>query len=93
MQVSRRVQQAPLYDEVAVMAMGRVTEQGPAKKLWVKDGGLRRMAKEQGLDSGKMTKVETQSIRLSSVWGWEVSPQETPAWQDEFNVAMKKVKS
>eukprot|EP00913_Durusdinium_trenchii_P026649 g25005.t1 len=48
MQVSRRVQQAPLYDEVAVMTLGRILEQGPAKKLWVKDGALRRMAKEQG---------------------------------------------
>lgn len=34
----------------------------------------RRVSKRTtaGLDSGKMTKVETQSIRLSSVWGWEV---------------------
>lgn len=92
LQVSRRVQQAPLYDEVAVMSAGRVTEQGPAKKLWVKDGALRRMAKEQGLDSSKMTKAEAVSIRLSSIWGWEVSPQETSAWQEEFSVAMKKVK-
>ena len=31
-----------------------------------------RVPDTAGLDSGKMTKVETQSIRLSSVWGWEV---------------------
>ncbi|CAJ1429300.1 unnamed protein product [Effrenium voratum] len=92
LQTSRRVQQAPLYDEVAAMSNGRILEQGTAKKLWVKDGALRRMAKEQGLDSNRMTKPDAVSARLASVWGWEVSPQEEAAWQDEFAVAMKKVK-
>ncbi|CAE7344942.1 unnamed protein product [Symbiodinium pilosum] len=91
--VSQRAQQAPLYDEVAVMAVGRILEQGPAKKLWVKDGALRRMAKEQGLDSSKMTKPDAIAARLAPVWGWEVSPQEDAAFGDEFAVSMKKAKS
>ncbi|CAE7204206.1 cctS, partial [Symbiodinium natans] len=90
LQVSRRPQQAPLYDEVAVMATGRVVEQGPAKKLWVKDGALRRVAKDQGLDSSKMTKPDAVAARLMPVWGWEVSPQEDPSFSDEFAVSMKK---
>lgn len=92
LQVSQRAQQAPLYDEVAVMATGRVVEQGPAKKLWVKDGALRRVAKDQGLDSSKMTKPDVLAARLMPVWGWEVSPQEDPAFSDEFAVSMKKAK-
>ncbi|CAE7940609.1 Abcc2 [Symbiodinium necroappetens] len=55
LQVSQRAQQAPLYDEVAVMASGRVVEQGPAKKLWVKDGALRRVAKDQGTERMRKT--------------------------------------
>eukprot|EP00931_Biecheleriopsis_adriatica_P117589 TRINITY_DN93091_c0_g1_i1.p1 TRINITY_DN93091_c0_g1~~TRINITY_DN93091_c0_g1_i1.p1 ORF type:complete len:1261 (-),score=268.76 TRINITY_DN93091_c0_g1_i1:64-3846(-) len=93
LQASRRLQQAPLYDEVAVMQGGRILEQGAPKKLWVKDGALRRMARDQGLDSSKLTKLDTVAARLSSVRGWEVSPQESPDWGDEFSVGMKKVRS
>eukprot|EP00930_Biecheleria_cincta_P039131 TRINITY_DN26918_c0_g1_i1.p1 TRINITY_DN26918_c0_g1~~TRINITY_DN26918_c0_g1_i1.p1 ORF type:complete len:2320 (-),score=461.07 TRINITY_DN26918_c0_g1_i1:23-6874(-) len=93
LQVSRRLHQAALYDEVAAMQGGRILEQGPPKKLWVKDSAFRRMAREQGLDSSKLTKPDLLAARLASVWGWEVSPQEAPDWGDEFSVAMKKVRS
>lgn len=92
LQASRRLQQAALYDEVAMLQSGRVLEQGPPKKLWVKDSAFRRMAREQGLDSSKLTKPDALAARLASVWGWEVSPQEAPDWGDEFSVSMKKVR-
>mmetsp|Transcript_20047 Transcript_20047/g.46865 ORF Transcript_20047/g.46865 Transcript_20047/m.46865 type:complete len:197 (+) Transcript_20047:47-637(+) len=92
LQVSQKAQQAPLYDEVAILAAGRILEQGAAKKLWVRDGALRRVAKEQGLDSSKMTKPDAVAARLAPVFAWEVSPQEDPDFADEFAVSMKAMK-
>lgn len=92
LQASRRPSQAPLYDSVAVMQSGRLTEHGPVKRLWAKDGAFRAVARAQGVDSAALSKAEAVVDRMSSVWAWDVCPQEDPAWSDEFAVGMKKMK-
>uniref|UniRef100_A0A7S2QK04 ABC transporter domain-containing protein n=1 Tax=Zooxanthella nutricula TaxID=1333877 RepID=A0A7S2QK04_9DINO len=92
LQTSRRTNQVALYDTVAVLQGGRLMEHGPAKKLWAKDGALRALARAQGVDSAALTKADAVTDRLTSVWSWDVSPQEDPAWSDEFSVSLRKMK-
>merc|ERR1719199_136931 len=93
LQASRRVLQSPLYDAVAVMRAGRCVERGVPRKLWGKDGAFRELARVQGVDSSKLSRPDGVAQRLTSMWNWEVSPQEHPDWADEFIVSMKKPKS
>merc|ERR1719502_402758 len=92
LQASRRVLQSPLYDAVAVMRAGRCVEQGVPRKLWGKDGAFRELARAQNVDSSKLSRPEAVAQRLTSMWNWDVSPQEDPEWADEFVVSMKKPK-
>jgi len=84
------VLQAALYDSVAMMRAGRVLEQGTARKLWSKDGAFREYARSLGVDSAKLSRPDTVTERLTSMWAWDVSPQEEIEWADEFTVSMKK---
>merc|ERR1712060_782257 len=90
LQASRRPHQADLYDEVAVLQGGRILEQGQPKKLWNRDGPFRAFAREQGVDSSKMSKPQTVADRVAPMLGWDVSPQEQASWSDSFQVAIKK---
>eukprot|EP00444_Apocalathium_aciculiferum_P058821 CAMPEP_0183588378 /NCGR_PEP_ID=MMETSP0371-20130417/160678_1 /TAXON_ID=268820 /ORGANISM="Peridinium aciculiferum, Strain PAER-2" /LENGTH=122 /DNA_ID=CAMNT_0025799637 /DNA_START=38 /DNA_END=406 /DNA_ORIENTATION=+ len=92
LQTSRRTNQAPLYDSAALLQQGRILEQGKPKKLWASDGPFRGYARSQGVDSSALSKADGVADRLTSVWAWDISPQEEPAWSDEFAVGMKKVK-
>jgi len=92
LQTSRRTNQAPLYDSAAVLQSGRLMEYGPVKKLWAKDSAFRAAARAQGVDSALLAKADACVDRMTSVWAWDMSPQEELAWSDEFAVGMKKMK-
>jgi len=93
LQVSRRVNQAYLYDELAVLQGGRIVEQGPPKILWSKESALRKLAREQGVDSSRLSKPQVVADRIASMEAWAVSPQEEPEWSVRFAVALKKPKA
>lgn len=92
LQTSGRAHQVALYDSTCVLQNGRVVEHGPAKQLWAKDGPLRSFARAQGVDSSLLSKAEPVYDRLTSASTWDISPQEDPAWSDDFAVSIRKVK-
>eukprot|EP00747_Dinoflagellata_sp_TGD_P116895 gnl/TRDRNA2_/TRDRNA2_172478_c3_seq1.p1 gnl/TRDRNA2_/TRDRNA2_172478_c3~~gnl/TRDRNA2_/TRDRNA2_172478_c3_seq1.p1 ORF type:complete len:501 (+),score=108.15 gnl/TRDRNA2_/TRDRNA2_172478_c3_seq1:110-1504(+) len=92
LQASRRLTQAALYDHIAVIKGGRIIEQGPPRKLWARDAAFREMARSMGVDAKRLSRPAHVADRLTSVWAWEVNPQEDADWADEFQVAIKKAK-